>query len=441
MFHVEQYLLLPAALLCLAPAAEQAYNPLPLSGDSEPAALECNLGLQCTLLGDQERASFHFNRALEHDANCALARCGTILLNKGADNYKQRLDELQEILDTYTPTPPEALFINSLLKLACNEVNGAAADFRKQADQHPNDIAAACWAISLLHLTNRDQEALPFAENALERHPGEVMLLYLRGAVEETTDNVSDKALYCAQAAAILMRDSAQAELLYGKLLSKRGDASQAISHFHVARKLAHRDMLEAGGICTYTYLAAGLNEATALCSAGRNKEALCLRRSMNAETFAAYSPDAAILHQWETATLPLRSLVYAADITPSAIAAAMKVAQTEAKDSALYQDYLQALQKSLQARCTKNKFQAEAAIAEAKLALKHLNDAPTQTGMHAVVLQRAKYACALAIAAAQTQLYKDTDQTWYDNIDTPADAIGRCLPPIVPHGTIGNGR
>ena len=437
MFHVEQYLLLLAALLCTATAAEQAYNPLPLSGDSEPAALECNMGLQSTLLGDHERAAFYFNRALEQDADCALARAGAILLEKESPDYTQRLDELQELLGSYIPTPAEALFINSLLKLACNEVNGAAADFLAQADKHPNDVASACWAISLLNLAGNHQEAAKLADRTLQRHPDEIMLLYLRGAVEETAAHVSDKALFCAQAAAILMRDSAPAELLYGKLLSKRGYAGQAVRHFHVARKLAHRDMQECGGTCSYTYLAAGLSEATELCGIGRKKEALALRRSMNAETFATCSPDAAVLHQWEVATLPLRSLVYAADITPSSVAAAMKVAQAQSKESALYQNYLQALQKSLLARCTRDKFQAEAAIAEAKLFLKHLNDAPTQVGMHAVVLQRAKYACALAIAAARTQLYKDTDQTWYDNIDVPADAVGRCLPPIVPRGTM----
>lgn len=436
MFHMEQCLFMPYALLCMASAAEQAYNPLPLSGDSEPAALECNLGLQDMLMGNQELASLHFSRALEHDTSCALACSGIILLNKDSKDYTRYLNELHELLQGYIPTPPEALFINSLLKLACNEINGAAADFRLQAEQHPNDVAATCWAISLLHLSGKVEEAISMADCALQRHPGEVMLLYLRGSVEETCPDVSDKALFCAQAAAILIRDSAQAKLMYGKLLYKRRFTVQAIQQFHMARKLAYRDMLEAGGTCTYAYLATGLNEATALCNAGRNKEALSLRRSMNAETFYAYSPDAAVLHQWETATLPLRSLVNTADISPSAIAAAMKVAQTQSKDSELYQYYLQALQKSLQARCTKDKFQSEAAIAEAKLALKHLNDAPRQVGMHAVVLQRAKYACALAIAAAQTQLYKDTDQTWYANIDVPADAIGRYLPPIVPRGT-----
>lgn len=436
MFHVEQSLLVPAALLCMAAANEQVYNPLPLSSDSEPAALECNLGLQDTLMGEHELAAAHFRKAMELDATCALAQCGSILLNRNSQDYTKRLDELQQLLQGYVPTPAEALFINSLLKLACNEVNGAAADFRQQAEQHPNDVAAACWAIHLLHLAGHTSEATELADRTLERHPGEVMLLYLRGAVEETAQEVSDKALYCAQAAAILMRDSAQAELLYGKLLSKREFSSQSVKHFHVARQWAKRDMQASGGTCSYTYLAAGLSEATELYSCRRDKEALALRRSMNTEKFAAYSPDAAVLHQWEISTLPLRSLVYADNITLSAINAAMKVAQGAAKDDALYQNYLQALQKCLQARCTRDKFQAEADIAEAKLMLKHLNDAPAQSGIHAVVLQRAKYACALAIAAAQTQLYQDSGREWYDNIDTPFDAVGRYLPPIVPRGT-----
>ena len=437
MFHVEQWCALPAALLCSAAAAEQAYNPLPLSTDSAPAALECNLGLQSTLLGDHERAAFHFSQALEQDANCALARAGGILLDKESPDYTQRLDALQKLLESYTPTPAEALFINSLLKLACNEVNGAAADFLAQADQHPNDVASACWAISLLNLAGNHQEAAKLADRTLQRHPGEVMLLYLRAAAEETADRVSDRALFCAQAAAILMQDSVPAEMLYGKLLAKRGYTTQAARHFHAASQYARRDMLEQGGACTCTYLTAGLNEATVLCAAGRDKEALALRRAMNAEKFSAFSPDAAVLHQWETATLPLRSLIYAQKLSLADIKAAVNVARMQGKDNPLYQNYIQALQDCLLARCGKDKFQAEALIAEAKLMLKHLDDAPTRQGIRAVTLQRAKYALAQAIAAAQSLLYRDNSRTWYDTITIPADAVGRCLPPIVPRGTM----
>ena len=436
MFHVEQYLAWPAALLCAAAAAEQAYTPLPLSGDSEPAALECNLGLQDTLMGDHELAAHHFTNALKHDENCALARCGSILLDKDAEDYAQRLNELQRLLENYTPTPAEALFINSLLKLACNEVNGAAADFRQHAEQHRNDVASTCWAVSLLHLTGKTKQAAELADEALARHPGEVMLLYLRGAVEETADSVSDQALHCAQAAAILMRDSAQAEILYGKLLFKRGYTARSIQHFHVARQYARRDMLKAGNTCTCTYLLAGLNEATALSCSGRDKEALALRRNMNAEKIAAFSPEAAVLYQWETATLPLRSLIHDSKLSSSAVKAAVLVARRIQTDDKLYGYYIQCLEECLLARCTKNSLQAESRIASAKLMLKHLNDAPAQRDMRAVVMQRAKYAAAQAIASAQSQLYRDDSQAWYENIDVPADAAGRYLLPIVPRGT-----
>ena len=437
MFHVEQSLALPAALFCMSAAAEQAYNPLPLSTDSEPAALECNLGLQNTLMGYHERALHHFSRALEHDETCVPARCGRILLNKDAQDYTQRLNELETLLQTYTPTPAEALFINSLLKLACNEVNGAAADFRHQAEQHPNDIAAACWAISLMHLAGNAHDAALLADRALERHPSEVMLLYMRAAMEDTADNVSDQALFCAQAAAILMRDSAQAELLYGKLLFKRGFMVQAAAHFHVAQKWALRDMQESGGTCSYTYLAAELNRATALWCCGRDQEALDARRKMNAETFSTYSPDAAALHRWEISTLPLRTLVNSENVSSSGIRAALKEANASPTDDSLYQYYIQALQECLQARCEHNKFQSEALIASAKLMLKRMNDAPARSGIHTIVLQRAKFAVAQAIAAAQTHLYKDSGWEWYDNLDTPRDAPGRFLPPIVPERSI----
>ena len=50
MFHVEQSLVAATCLVWVAAAAEP-YNPIVLSTESETAALECNLGLQDTLLG------------------------------------------------------------------------------------------------------------------------------------------------------------------------------------------------------------------------------------------------------------------------------------------------------------------------------------------------------------------------------------------------------
>ena len=431
MFHVEQSLVAATCLVWVAAAAEP-HNPIVLSTESETAALECNLGLQDTLLGERESASYHFQKALAADDTCALARCGLILLNHRAPDYSQRLDELQQLISTYTPTPAEALFINSLLKLACNEVNGAAADFRQQAEQHRNDVAAASWAVSLLHIGGKTDEARTLADAFLQLHPSEPMLLYLRGAVEETVDEVSDTALHCAQAAAILMRDCSTAELLYAKLLHKRELLTQSCIHFHMARKLAQKEMQAIGGTATYTYLNAGLGEASVLLTAGRTTEARQLRRAMNAEKFSAYSEDAAILHQWETSTLPLRSLVFEPKITRATIQSAVDAAGDGQGDK-VFQEYMQCLTEALYARCAPNKFEAESNIANAKLCLKHLEDAPHRTDLNAVVLQRAKHACRIAIAAAQTQLYGDTHGTWYGGIDKEPEAIGRLLPPIVP--------
>lgn len=433
MFHVEQSLMAAASLVWVVAAAEPC-NPVVLAGESEQAALECNLGLQDTLMGYRESATRHFRQALEADESCALAQCGLILLERDTDNYRERLESLQSQLANYTPTPAEAFFLNTLLKLACNEVNGAAEDFRNQAEHHRNDIAATCWAVSLLHLAGKADEAVQLADAALQAHPSEVMLLYLRAAVEETGEEVSDRALHCAQAAAILLHDSAQAELLYGKLLLKRGYHTQSCAHFHEARRLARQDMKSMDETGSYTYLAAGLGEATALLSAGRTKEALALRRAMNAEKLPAYSAEAAILHQWEVLTLPLRSLILEPSVTTSGVKAAVQAA---GKHDALYREYVQCLDNVLQARCTNNKFEAEALIATAKLHLKHLVDAPRQQDLNAVVLQRAKYACAMAIAAAQTHLYRDTDNTWFASIEPLPDALGRYLPPVVPPHTI----
>lgn len=435
MFHVEQSLVAATCLVWVV-AATEPYNPIVLATESETAALECNLGLHDTLLGERESASYHFQNALAADDTCALARCGLVLLECHAPDYTQRLDELQQLISTYTPTPAEALFINSLLKLACNEVNGAAADFQKQAELHRNDVAAACWAVSLLHIVGKTNEARTLADAFLKLHPSEPMLLYLRGAVEETTDDVSDTALHCAQAAAILMRDCATAELLYAKLLYKRGLLTQSCIHFHMARKLAQKEMQDIGGTATYTYLNAGLGEASILLTVGLTNEARQLRRAMNAEKLSAYSEDAAILRQWETATLPLRSLVFEPKITRATIQAAVDAAGDGQGDK-VFQEYVQCLTETLYTRCAPNKFEAESNIANAKLYLKHLEDAPRRTDLNAVVLCRAKYACRIAIAAAQTQLYGDTDGTWYGGIDKEPDAIGRLLPPIVPDRAI----
>lgn len=431
MFHVEQFFAAAASLIWVAAAAEPC-NPIILATESETAALECNLGLQDTLLGERESAAQHFRNSLAADETCALAHCGLILLERNAPDYAQRLDKLQQLIATYPATPAEALFINSLLKLACNEVNGAAADFQKQAEQHRNDVSAACWAISLLQLCNKTDDARELADTFLRMHSGEPMLLYLRAAVEETADEVSDTALQCAQIAAILMRNTAPAELLYAKLLAKRGLLAQSCIHFHMARKLAKQDMQAIGGKATYTYLNAGLGEATSLLSAGRTEEARQLRRAMNAETLPGCSEDAAILRQWETSTLPLRSLIFEPKPTRATIQSAVQTAKA-AKGDDVFQEYVKCLAESLNARNASNKFETESRIANAKLCLKHIEDAPRRYDLQAVVLQRAKYACRVAIAAAQTQLYGDTHGNWYDMIEPGQDAIGRLLPPVVP--------
>lgn len=431
MFHMEQICAFAAAVAGLAAAAAPQL-PVPLAGDNPTAALECNLGLENALTGYTEQAAWHFSRALAADPACALALCGSILVDKGEKDYSTRLQDLHALLEQYTPTPPETFYLNTLLKLACNETNGAAQDFSAHAEQYRRDAAAACWACMLLHLSGNTQHAINQADSALLRHASEPLLLYTRAALEDTADHVSNTALECAQAAAILMPESAMAQLLYARLLFTRGCLPESCAYFHVAHKLARQDDAARGGQRSYCSVLAGLGEATALAAAGRHEEALALRRSMNADHQAPCSTEAALLYRWETQTLPLRSLILRDKVKKEEINAAVDAARP-GKEKDAYANYVACLREALLAANTRDKFTAESLVASARLRLKHLEEARPVSGLHAVLLRRAHYACARALARAQAHMYPDSADIWESSVPPCPQAPGRWLMPAVP--------
>lgn len=459
MFHVEHKTLLLWAVSILSGTAQLAATPvasspescliLPLATTNRESAACVASGMQELLLGDNEAAGQYFARAIDRDENPSpLAYIGLYMTQGDA----AALDALTQRLDSLPVTPPEAFYLESLLLLVQRDIDGAQEAFSARAERYRADLFSACWAVQLLHYREQgyiaDGGIQPYQQQALEqasalyrRYPDNPIVCYQRALVEENAPIVSDEALAAARRAVELLPDHPTVSHLLGHLLYKRGDYEEAARVFHSVWEMATQQQKE------IVALQARLYESVALWSAGKDKEALAIRRELNAMPLTGDSSSTRnIFLIWESHTLPLRILVLRAKAPQqSEINAAVRTAipdkNVQQDNADAYQVGVLCLQDALRARslaAQKKKQDALAALQSAESRLCIMEKGRGEfLRKHPYLLtpwERLHDACVIAVNTARAELYPSTSETWREHVQsTSAKPSDMQLPPCVP--------
>lgn len=461
MFHVEQIpLFLSAVALVSAAEMPPASCPAPavqhlaLATENAEARGAIQDGMLDLLLGWEESARLHFERAARADDMCALAWCGLMMTQPDPAARTQSMQELSERILQLPGTPQEIFYLNTFLKLLGNDHTGAAEDFIRRQELYRHDTLAACWGILLLHCADLgyDEQGtpLPCQARALElaaklyaAHSGDALVCFVRAYVEEAAPQVSEEALAAACKAAELLPQHPIPAHLYGHLLYRAGKPQEAIPHFMQAVKTATRkDIPEWESSVLMT---SRLYVSTAMWSAGQSGKALATRRAMNKmplDREHLHEP-AVILQRWEAATLPLRVLVgNTAEPTVGQITAASKAAEVSpalpGEDPVLLvRDCLRA---SLHARLraslgdVKNAGYSLALAEEALHQYEQTREATLALGVHYITpWMRSLEACQIALSTARAAVYTRTSELWKESARQAVRPVTLMLPPVIP--------
>ncbi|MDO5472322.1 MAG: hypothetical protein Q4F35_03200 [Akkermansia sp.] len=463
MFHVEQVLICSVAATTLLAAAEPTAAPapspapivqLPLATNNVAANQFMQAGMVDLLLGWEESARVHFEKAVVADEMCSLAYVGLMMTEPDVQKRAESLAALSERISTLPTTPVEAFYLSTFLKLIGNDHLGAAEDFCRRAERFRRDTFSACWGILLLHSADlgydeqgkplRLQErALELAEKLYAQYPENALVCFVRAYVEEAAPVVSEKALQAAMKAVELLPEHPIPAHLLGHLYYRSGQAEKSIPHFIKAVQAA-----TGKGIPEWesaVLMTSRLYVSTAMWSAGMDSRALATRRAMNAmplDREHLHAP-AVILQRWEAATLPLRVLVMRPDTpTPGEITAAAKAAEVKPAlpgddPVLLVRDCLRA---ALYARLRAAKKDAEYAARSLKLAEDALHryeqtrEATLAAGVHYITpWMRALEACQIAINIAKAEFYAQTSEIWRENAHRAVRPVTLMLPPVIP--------
>lgn len=469
MFHVEQIVfaltaaaaLVAAADVSPAPPAEQGKNDLShstlqlaLATNSEQAQKSMQAGMLDLLLGWEESARLHFNRAVEADDMCSLGYIGQLLTEPNAELRAQSLAALTERINKLPATPVETFYLATFLKLLSNDKMGAAEDFCKRAELYRHDTLSACWGALLLHCADvgydTDGKIRPLQERALQMteqlyaaHQQDALVCFVRAYVEESAPTISPRALEAARRASELLPQHPLPAHMLGHLLYRSGKAAEAVPHFMTAARLATRPDIPEWE--SSSLMAARLYVSTAMWSAGMDDKARATRKALTAMPIdrAHLHAPAVILQRWEARTLPLRVLVKSPKpareglIIAAAHAAVVSPALPGDDPVLLVRDCLRA---ALYARVRASKKQNSQAIKSLKLAEEALlkfektrEDVLAQ-GVHYITpWMRAMEACEIALATAKAEVYTATADVWLENARQSVRPVTLMLPPVIP--------
>lgn len=413
-----------------------------ISSNSEDAALHVNLGLQHCLLNYQEKARYHFKKAVEADDQCLLAHVGMLMVYpSGSIEYKQHLAHVNALSETAVLTPVEEWYFATFLQYISGDIYGTAAAFRQRAATYRRDTSAACWDILLNHYAAEQGADIIARANALvSRYPEHALVHYCRALLDEYSSDPSQEALTSARKSVELLPGNPTAHQLLGHLLRRSGKLENAINEFHKARQCAASDLClipESDAAC---YRLAVLSEISANWSGGRKIDALRQCHALSKQISTDGAGEGSILMQWEARTLPLRLLV----LQPTAPAGAAINAAAQAcnapsgtpikhvedcliaairtrslADSGRYNTATQTLSK------------AEEQLAELR---KYHDEMTRKGGLLLTCYRRAVQACTGAIIRARLALYTDSADIWQPHLnELLAQPEPRLMPPVLP--------
>lgn len=443
MFHVEQFCLpLCCAAAWLNPCGatnrptETTELPCPIAlggnSDEEETRLT-NQALSLILRGCDEQAASLLRQASAKEQHSPLTDVSLLLCTQDADERQHTLEKLNANFDEETLAPTEAFYVKALLALLSGDIRTAAREFREHAEQYRRDRMAACWDIFLHHYLGVNEDLHQRAETLLNQYSNDATVVYVCALVDEfaARGQVSPMALRAAE----LLPDDITSQHLRAHLQFLRGDIKQAADLFHVVRVKAERK--------SYEWYAAGIYEASCLTQLQRKREALKLRREMNAEAGVPEHPQSRteLLARWEVNFLPLRVLVTRrepfdlSDIKAAALAATPRHLP-EAPDAALC--YRNTLVQILMARYHHRigrKAQAGKELNDAAQTLELLRQ-KTPHPQERFLLSchtRACEACELALNLVRAEVFESTAAIWRERENELHRSASLLLPPVIP--------
>lgn len=413
------------------PTREASFS-LPLASEYSDTSRETALGYEFLLYGDETKAQQHLSVAHSIDPSSPLPLLGLSLLSHDPARRTAHLDLLRKEMAQTQATPVEAFYCSAFLELLDGKTTKAAQEFAKRSTQYARDHFSAAWAILLLHYCNCDtdaegnflsehQEALKRAEQFYDSVGKEVPpACYLRAIVEESQAEVSKTALDAACRFAEQMPNSPIAQNLYAHLLFKSGHFSDAARYFHKAYTMASHGENE------LLALRARLYESVALWCSKNDKEALRIRRELNALNYSAETLDEKnIFFAWESHTLPLRLLVLRETLpTLSELRAALNAATPANNKHIVIEEAARCIADTLEARIAFHSGKRSQAIsilskAEKKFQQWEHHEAKLDSLLLLTPFKRLHSACVIAINKAKAELYASSSDTWNDNVNS----------------------
>lgn len=443
MFHVEQFILtLFCAAVWLPPCgaensdAEAAEVPCPiaLGGNSDMhEACLTNRALQLILKNQDEKAATLLRQASVNEQHSPLTDVALLLCIHDEAERQQALEKLNSHFNEETLTPAEAFYIKAFLSLLSGDIQTAAREFREHAEQYRRDRLAACWDIYLHHYLNHGKELQERAEALLKQYSDDATVAYVCALTDEFAERgqVSPMALSAAKQ----LPDDSASQHLYAHLLFLNGDIKRAAEIFHVVKAKAEKK--------SYEWYAAGIYEASCLTRLQRHREALKLRREMNALAGVPEHPStrAEILARWEVNFLPLRVLVTRqdafdlSDIKAAALTATPKTLPQGADASMCYRNTLvQILMARYHLRLGR-KGQAAKELNDAAHTLQQLQllRPDVQERFLLSCHTRACEACLIALNMVRSEVFSTTSDLWQEHVREAQRRASLLLPPVIP--------
>lgn len=443
MFHVEHFCLpFCCAAVWLNPCGathlplETAELPCPIALGGNSTAEEARLtnqALTLLLRGQDEQAASLLRQASAQEQHSPLTDVALLLCTQGAVERQQTLEKLNTNFDEERLTPIEAFYVKAFLALLSGDIQTAAQEFREHAEQYRRDRLAACWDIYLHHYLGVNEDLHLRAETLLNQYSDDATVAYVCALVDEFAERgqVSSVALRAAD----LLPEDITSQHLHAHLLFLHGDIKQAANLFHVVRTKAEKK--------SYEWYAAGIYEASCLTQLQRQREALILRREMNAAAGVPEHPQtrAELLSRWEVNFLPLRVLVTRpdafdlSDIRAAALAATPKQIP-DSPDAALC--YRNALVQILMARYHHRigrKAQAAKELNDAAQTLVLLRQKRPQAQERFLLSchTRACAACELALNLVRAEVFEATSDIWKKHVQEASHSASLLLPPVIP--------
>ena len=416
----------------------EAIAPIILATENTEAARLINLGLQDVLLGYDSRARVYFEKVLTME-DSALALCGLMLLEQhNRAEYSQQLKKLTDVINSenFFATPQEMFYVETFLKLVSGDVHGAANDFAERSKNYRRDIAAGCWAVSLLHYLQQSNASAQ-AQELFKRHPENPLCQYLYCLSYETSSQlVPREIIELSRSCAESLQRHPMVLHLTGHLLFKNSEYAKASELFSQEIEILNPDNLSD----SYERYRASLYRAAALQRMNNvSHETLpthCLTDDM-------VTPSD-ILYRWEVMSLPMRELLFTKRV-PSANEVRQAIKryvphETFADDDATH-EYGECLKCILQLRVlvnSKRSKKAQETLLKAEQHYNRMRDARAhlqQKSMSYLISYKRALDCAeAALYFGRSLVYKDSCSMWNDKVNQALQRQNqsRMLPPLL---------